>query len=93
MDPQIKPAAFFSEEAIKKLGTVDTPYSIGAFYRTEGDIGIMASAAVSPSFTLVYSYDSKLSPLNTYIKGSHEFGLQYMIPYVANGRVRVPRYF
>jgi type IX secretion system PorP/SprF family membrane protein len=68
-------------------------YSIGAFYRTEGDIGIMASAAVSPSFTLVYSYDSKLSPLNTYIKGSHEFGLQYMIPYVANGRVRVPRYF
>jgi type IX secretion system PorP/SprF family membrane protein len=68
-------------------------YSIGAFYRTEGDIGIMATAAVSPSFTLVYSYDSKLKPLNTYIQGSHEFGLQYMIPYVANNRVRVPRYF
>jgi hypothetical protein len=68
-------------------------YSIGAFYRTEGDIGIMATAVVSPSFTLVYSYDSKLKPLNTYIQGSHEFGLQYMIPYVANSRVRVPRYF
>jgi len=68
-------------------------YSIGAFFRTEGDIGIMATAAVSPSFTFVYSYDSKFKPLNSYIQGSHEFGLQYMIPYVSNNRVRVPRYF
>ncbi len=69
-------------------------YSIGAFYRTEGDAGIMAMAQVSPSFSIVYSYDSKLfSPLNTYIQGSHEFGIQYMLPYVSNNRIRVPRYF
>ncbi len=68
-------------------------YSIGAFYRTEGDIGVMAMAQVSPSFSIVYSYDSKLSPLNTYVQGSHEFGIQYMLPYVSNNRIRVPRYF
>ena len=68
-------------------------YSIGAFYRTEGDVGVMAMAQVSPSFTIVYAYDSQLAPLNTYIQGSHEFGIQYMLPYVSSNRVRVPRYF
>jgi type IX secretion system PorP/SprF family membrane protein len=68
-------------------------YSLGGFFRTGGEMGIMAMAQVNPNFTLVYSYDSRLAPLNNYVNGSHEFGLQFMIPYVSNARVRAPRYF
>ncbi len=68
-------------------------YSIGAFYRTGGEAGIMAMAQVTPNFSLVYSYDHRLAPINSYVNGSHEFGLQYTIPYVENRRVIAPRYF
>jgi hypothetical protein len=68
-------------------------YSIGGFYRTGGEAGVMAMANVTPNFTLVYSYDSRLAPLNEYTGGSHEFGIQYMIPYISNSKTRVPRYF
>jgi type IX secretion system PorP/SprF family membrane protein len=68
-------------------------YSIGAFYRTGGELGIMAMAQVSPNFTLVYAYDHRLAPVNNYVNGSHEFGVQYAIPYVSNRRVIAPRYF
>ena len=67
--------------------------SIGAFYRTGGDIGLMAAVQLNPNFKFMYSYDSKTAPLNEYIRGSHEFGLQYMIPYKSNSRMKVPRYF
>lgn len=68
-------------------------YSIGGFYRTGGEAGIMAMANITPNFTLVYSYDSRMAPLNEYTGGSHEFGIQYMIPYISNSKTRVPRYF
>ncbi|MGC6413730.1 MAG: PorP/SprF family type IX secretion system membrane protein [Bacteroidia bacterium] len=68
-------------------------YSIGGFYRTGGEAGIMAMANITPSFTIVYSYDSRMAPLNEYTGGSHEFGIQYMIPYISNSKTRVPRYF
>jgi type IX secretion system PorP/SprF family membrane protein len=68
-------------------------YSLGAFYRTGGEGGIMASAMVNSTFTLVYSFDTQFAPLNQYVRNSHEFGIQYMIPYVPNSRVRAPRYF
>jgi len=68
-------------------------YSVGLFYRTGGEAGLMATVNLNPNFTVVYSYDHRLAPLNTYVNGSHEFGLQYKIPYVSNSRVRVPRYF
>ena len=68
-------------------------YSIGGFYRTGGEAGIMAMANITPSFTIVYSYDSRMAPLNEYTGGSHEFGIQYMIPYIPNNQTRVPRYF
>ena len=68
-------------------------YSLGAFYRTGGEVGIMAMAQVNPNFTLVYAYDHRLAPINQYVNGSHEFGVQYAIPYVSNRRVITPRYF
>lgn len=67
--------------------------SIGGFFRTGGDIGIMTMVQLNPSFQLFYSFDSKTSPLNEYVRGSHEFGLQYMISPKENSRVKVPRYF
>jgi len=53
----------------------------------------MAAVQLNPNFKFMYSYDSKTAPLNEYIRGSHEFGLQYMIPYKSNSRMKVPRYF
>jgi type IX secretion system PorP/SprF family membrane protein len=67
--------------------------SIGGFFRTGGDIGIMTMVQLNPSFQLFYSFDSKTSPLNEYVRGSHEVGLQYMISPKENSRVKVPRYF
>lgn len=67
--------------------------SIGAFYRTGGDVGVMANVNINQHFNLLYSFDSKTAPLNEYVRGSHEIGLQYMIPYKENSRVKVPRYF
>jgi type IX secretion system PorP/SprF family membrane protein len=71
----------------------DDVFSLGAFYRTQADIGLMSMVQLNDQFNFVYSYDSKLSPLNEYVRGSHEFGLQFMIPYTSNHRVPVPRYF
>lgn len=68
-------------------------YSIGAFYRTGGEGGIMAMATINSNFSIVYSFDTQFAPLNQYVRNSHEFGIQYMIPYVPNSRVRAPRYF
>ena len=68
-------------------------YSFGTFYRSGGEAGVMAMAKVSPNFTLVYAYDHRLEPINQYVNGSHEFGIQYAIPYVSNRRVITPRYF
>jgi len=67
--------------------------SIGGFFRTGGDIGFMTMVKLNPSFNLVYSFDSKTSPLNEYVRGSHEIGIQYMISPKENSRVKVPRYF
>jgi hypothetical protein len=58
-----------------------------------GEAGIMAMAKVADDFAVVYSYDSRLAPVNQYVNGSHEFGIQYTIPYVSNKRVITPRYF
>jgi type IX secretion system PorP/SprF family membrane protein len=68
-------------------------FSLGAFVRTGGEGGVMAMANVSPNFTILYSYDTRWAPLNQYVRSSHEFGIQYMIPYVSNSRVKAPRYF
>ena len=67
--------------------------SIGGFYRTGGDIGVMAMAKLNGNFNLMYSFDSNTSPLNEYVRGSHEVGIQYMISPKENSRVKVPRYF
>ena len=53
----------------------------------------MAMAKVADDFAIVYSYDSRLAPVNQYVNGSHEFGIQYMIPYVSKNRIIAPRYF
>ena len=67
--------------------------SIGGFYRTGGDIGVMAMAKLNGNFNLMYSFDSKTSPSNEYVRGSHEVGIQYMISPKENSRGKVPRYF
>lgn len=68
-------------------------YSIGGFYRMGGEAGIMAMAQISPYFSVVYSYDHRLAPINYYVNGSHEFGLQFTLPTQSNRRLVDPRYF
>lgn len=68
-------------------------FSIGAFVRTAQTTGIMANVKLNDNFNLCYSYDYAFGVLGSYIRSSHEIGLQFMIPYVENSKVRVPRYF
>ncbi len=67
--------------------------SLGTFYRTEGDVGLMVNAVLAENFRVLYSYDYRLNRFNGATMGSHEFGLQYQIPYKTQGRVPVPRFF
>ncbi|MDA0943102.1 MAG: PorP/SprF family type IX secretion system membrane protein [Bacteroidetes bacterium] len=67
--------------------------SLGTFYRTEGDVGLMVNAVLAENFRVLYSYDYRLNRFNGATMGSHEFGVQYQIPYKTQGRVPVPRFF
>ncbi len=73
---------------------IDKVGSIGTFIRTEGDVGLMFMAEITKNLKLFYSWDSKLKPLNSYIRYSHEFGLQYFVPFNNYpNRIVIPRYF
>lgn len=68
--------------------------SVGLFYRTEGDVGLMFMGEIKKNLKLFYSWDSKIKPINEYVRYSHEFGLQYSIPYAKTiNRIIVPRFF
>ncbi len=68
-------------------------FSLGAFYRTSNTAGIMANAIANDNFTIFYSFDTVLGDIGQYVRGSHEIGVQFMVPYYENSKVRVPRYF
>lgn len=68
--------------------------SAGLFFRTEGDIGLMFMGEIKNNLKLFYSWDSKIKPLNEYVRYSHEFGLQYNIPHAKTlNRIIIPRFF
>ncbi len=67
--------------------------SVGTFVRTEGDVGLMISGDISPKWRLFYSWDSKIQPLNEYVRNSHEFGLKFQLPTNKWYREVLPRYF
>ncbi len=73
---------------------IDKMGSIGAFVRSEGDVGLMLMAELNKNFKLFYSWDSKIRPLNEYVRYSHEVGLQYNVPFnLLPNRIIIPRFF
>lgn len=67
--------------------------SLGAFYRSEADLGLMLSYQLTTSFKALYSYDYNLKRFDNSTMGSHEFGLVYSLPKFEKGRMPVPRFF
>jgi type IX secretion system PorP/SprF family membrane protein len=66
---------------------------VGAGYRTENCITVMAEVNITKNLHLGYSYDAWFNPLQSYNKGSHEIRLGYDIDAFNTGRMVTPRYF
>ncbi len=65
---------------------------LGAMYRYEDAVGVLAQYYITNNFTVGYSYDYPVSPLNNYSGGSHEFMLGFEFGNKLKG-IRSPRYF
>ncbi|MGB3587385.1 MAG: type IX secretion system membrane protein PorP/SprF [Tunicatimonas sp.] len=55
--------------------------TVGASYRSEDALVGIMKLEVSENISVGYSYDHTLSDIGTYSNGSHEFMLNYRIPY------------
>ncbi len=64
---------------------------IGASYRTEKAISLIAEVNIAQNLRVGYSYDIWLNELKIYNKGSHEFRMSY--DFNINKRILTPRYF
>jgi type IX secretion system PorP/SprF family membrane protein len=71
----------------------DNKMSLGAFYRSEADLGLMFNYSISDNFKVLYSYDYNLKRFDNSRMGSHEFGVLYQIPTFEKGKMPVPRFF
>lgn len=65
---------------------------LGAMYRYEDAVGALVQYHITNDFTVGYSYDYPLSPLNNYSGGSHEFMIGFEFGNKLKG-IRSPRYF
>ncbi len=65
---------------------------LGAMYRHQDAVGLMAQYHITDDFTAGYAYDLTLSPLRNYNGGSHEIMLGYEFGKKLKG-IRSPRYF
>jgi type IX secretion system PorP/SprF family membrane protein len=65
---------------------------IGASYRTEKAVSLMAEFNISPKLRLGYAYDIWFNQLQAYNKGSHEIRLGFDFD-IFHSRMMTPRYF
>ncbi len=65
---------------------------LGASYRTESALGLIAGIRVANGLTLGYSYDIWFNSLNSYNSGSHEIRISYELG-IFPKRMLTPRYF
>lgn len=65
---------------------------IGAMYRHEDAVGLLAQYHITDGFTVGYSYDYPISPLRNHSGGSHELMLGVEFGKKVKG-IRSPRYF
>jgi type IX secretion system PorP/SprF family membrane protein len=66
-------------------------FTLGASYRVDAAVSLLAGFQVSPSWFLGYGYDFDTNSLSTYSSGSHEVFLRYEI--FRNNNVKAPRFF
>jgi type IX secretion system PorP/SprF family membrane protein len=68
-------------------------FAIGASYRSEQAVCLIAGLVLPQGFTFGYSYDIWFNGLNSINKGSHEIRLGYDFDLFSRDRLLTPRYF
>jgi type IX secretion system PorP/SprF family membrane protein len=67
---------------------------LGASYRSISEVVFLSEYIINRQFTVRYSFDYSISPLNTYGKyGSHEIGIQFDFSFNKRPGMRSIRYF
>ncbi len=67
---------------------------LGLSYRSVSDVVFLSEYVINRQFTVRYSFDYSISPLNTYARfGSHELSLQFDFNFVQRAGMRSIRYF
>jgi type IX secretion system PorP/SprF family membrane protein len=73
---------------------IDDVFNIGAMYRTEDAVGIIAGVNITEQLLFSYSYDlSTGNRTGMYNNGSHEVLLRYDLIFHKEKRIKSPRYF
>jgi type IX secretion system PorP/SprF family membrane protein len=67
--------------------------TLGATYRTEEALGLIAVINIGRGFSFGYSYDIWFNSLKSYNSGSHEIRLGYEFDIFNRERMLTPRYF
>jgi type IX secretion system PorP/SprF family membrane protein len=72
----------------------ENKFSMGAMYRTNDALGLLAGISLNEQLYMGYSFDwSFVNSTSKYNKGSHELVLRYDFIFTHKGRIRSPRYF
>lgn len=66
-------------------------FTLGASYRVDAAVSLLAGFQISQSWFLGYGYDFDTNSLSTFNSGSHEVFLRYEI--FRNNNVKAPRFF
>lgn len=78
---------------ISALSLLYNTFWLGADYRTDNTLALMAGIQINKSFRLAYSYDMNLySDVRTSLENSHEISLSYTFDFFQH-RVTSPRLF
>jgi type IX secretion system PorP/SprF family membrane protein len=67
--------------------------TLGASFRTEKALGLIAGVNITKNLTFSYSYDIWFNELQAYNKGSHEIRLGFGFDLFNKERMLTPRYF
>ena len=67
--------------------------TLGASYRTDAALGVLAEINITKNFIFGYSYDIWFNSLQQYNKGSHEIHLGCCFDIFDRNRMLTPRYF
>jgi len=68
-------------------------FSVGAMYRSFGDVGMLLGYQFTDQFRAGYAFDYPLTSINNYHGWSHEIMLSYDFVFKGKEKIRSPRYF